>query len=151
MKLFLLLLSGLATLPGSTTRQTPADTTRQKRVAMSDTYQRPSPEGSRYYERGSTRPYTGLLYGRYANGQYQTIQQFQDGLGNGYWIDFDPEGRKERQGTYRANRIEGPVTCFYENGRVKSKGQYRHWKRPIGEWVYYDQQGRVAHRMTYTP
>ena len=119
-------------------------------VAMSQTTQRPASEGSQYFERGSTRPYTGLLYGRYANGQYQTIQQFKDGLGNGYWMNFDPEGRKECQGTYRANRVEGPVTFFYENGRVKSKGQYRDWKRPIGEWVYYDQQGRVAHRMTYT-
>lgn len=150
MEYLFLLVSGLALLAGFTpSQQVPPDTTRQKMVAMSQTTQRPSPKGSQYFERGSTRPYTGLLYGRYANGKYQSIQQYQDGLGNGYWIDFDPEGRKECQGTYRANRVEGPVTFFYENGRVKSTGQYRDWKRPIGEWVYYDQQGQVAHRITY--
>ena len=151
MKYLFLLMSGLAALPRSTTsQQAPPDTTRQKMVVMSQTTLRPTPTGSRYFERGSTRPYTGLLYGRYANGQYQTIQQYRDGLANGYWMDFDPQGRKECQGTFRANKVEGPVTFFYENGRVKSKGQYLHWRRPIGEWVYYDQQGRVAHRMTYT-
>lgn len=148
---YLLLIGGLFTISVSAIQSTPPDTTRQKQVPMSQTYQRPAPEGSRYFERGSSQPYTGLLYGRYANGRYQTIQQYKDGLGNGYWIDFDPEGNKECQGTYRANRVEGPVTFFYENGRIKSQGRYRHWKQPIGEWVYYDKQGHVAHRMTYTP
>ncbi|MDA0973642.1 MAG: hypothetical protein O2867_07920 [Bacteroidetes bacterium] len=47
--------------------------------------------------------------------------------------------------------MEGPVTLFYEDGSVKARGQYRHWKQPIGNWTYYDRNGNVVHEMTYTP
>ena len=64
------------------------------------------------------------------------MQEYVDGVGNGKWVDYNPEGIKE---------------CFYyENGMVKSKGQYEHWKKPIGEWKYYDMKGNLVHTMTYT-
>jgi antitoxin component YwqK of YwqJK toxin-antitoxin module len=95
-------------------------------------------------------PFTGILYGRYDNGQLMTIQEYVDGIGNGTWVQFNPDGTKLEQGTYVDNRVEGPVTQFYEDGSIKAKGQYLHWKKPIGEWVYYDREGKVVHEMTYT-
>ncbi|MFK8105309.1 MAG: toxin-antitoxin system YwqK family antitoxin [Saprospiraceae bacterium] len=139
--LFPLLLSG----------QSDIDTTNQRMVPMSQTYQKAYRIGNKYYEVGTTKPFTGILYGRYDNGQLQTLQEFKNGVGDGTWINYDPEGRKEIQGTYVDNRIEGPVTLFYENGQVKAKGQYRHWKQSIGWWTYYDLSGKVVQRMLYTP
>ena len=48
------------------------------------------------------------------------------------------------------NRLEGPVTFYYENGMVKSVGQYAHCKKPIGKWNYYAMKGNLVHTMTYT-
>lgn len=130
--------------------QNDIDTTQTPMITMAQTTTLPYKLGNRYYERGSDKPFTGILYGRYANGQLLTMQEYVDGIGNGTWVDFDPQGRKERQGTYVNNRVEGPVTLYYESGAIKAKGQYRHWKQPIGEWIYYDEKGNVAHKMTYT-
>ncbi|ARV08509.1 hypothetical protein BTO05_02185 [Winogradskyella sp. PC-19] len=105
----------------------------QKLVSMSNTYQKAYKLGSKYYKTGSDKPFTGVLYGKYDNGNYMTMQEYVDGVGNGKWIDFDPYGRKVCEGTYKDNKVEGPVTFFYEDGSVKSKGQYLHWKRPIGK------------------
>lgn len=119
-------------------------------VPMSDTYQKAYKLGSVYYQTGTKIPFTGVLYGKYDNGNYQTMQEYVDGIGNGKWIDFNPEGIKECEGTYRDNRVEGPVKFFYEDGSIKSEGQYLHWKKPIGLWKYYDKKGNLVHTMTYT-
>jgi antitoxin component YwqK of YwqJK toxin-antitoxin module len=126
------------------------DTTNQKMHPMSATYQKAYKIGSVYYKTGTKAPFTGILYGKYQNGNIQTMQEYVNGIGNGKWIDFNPEGIKECEGTYKYNRVEGPVTFFYENGSVKSKGQYLHWKKPIGLWKYYDKKGNLVHTMTYT-
>lgn len=122
----------------------------QQMIPMSETYQKAYKLGSIYYKTGTNIPFTGILYGKYDNGNYQTMQEYVDGVGNGKWVDFNPEGVMECEGTYKNNRVEGPVTFFYENGTVKSEGQYLHWKRPIGEWKYYDLKGNLVHTMIYT-
>ncbi len=124
----------------------------QKQIPMSETYQRASDGvGNRYYEEGSDVPFTGILYGRYDNGELMTTQEYVDGIGNGTWTSYDPDGRKYEEGTYVDNRVEGPVVLYYEDGSVKARGQYRHWKQPIGKWTYYDRSGSVVHTMVYTP
>ncbi|MFD1062086.1 hypothetical protein ACFQ1Q_02410 [Winogradskyella litorisediminis] len=55
--------------------------------------------GQRYFKDGSNEPYTGWLSARYDNGNLESISQFKNGYGNGIWINFDPDGRKESQGT----------------------------------------------------
>lgn len=107
-------------------------------------------DGPKYFIRGSDKAYTGFLYASYDNGEMMSVQQFEEGVGNGIWINYAPDGRKECQGTYVNNRVEGPVTFFYEDGSIKSEGQYREWKRPIGLWTYYDRQGNVVSTMNYT-
>lgn len=127
------------------------DTAGQNMVPMSDTYQRfTTSYGNRYFENGSDHPYSGILYGRYDNGQLMTLQEYSKGIGNGTWIQFNPDGTKDEQGTYVENRVEGPVIRYWEDGSIKAKGQYRHWKQPIGKWTYYDRKGNVVHTMTYT-
>ena len=137
-----------ATLSCTSSAQT--ETTNQKMVSMSDTYQKAYKLGSVYYEIGTNKPYTGVLYGTYDNGKLMTTQDYVDGIGNGKWTQYDPYGNKECEGTYIDNRVEGPVTFFYEDGSIKSKGQYAHWKQPIGKWTYYDKQGKIIHTMVYT-
>lgn len=107
-------------------------------------------DGPLYFLRGADQPYTGFLYAKYDNGEFESVQQFEKGVANGIWINYAPDGRKECEGTYVNNRVEGPVTFFYENGSVKSEGQYRDWKRPIGLWTFYDRKGNVVSTRRYT-
>ena len=108
-------------------------------------------KGQRYFLKKSDKPYTGFLYARYDNGELEALSQVVDGICNGIWINYSPDGKKECQGTYIDNRVEGPVTFFYEDGSVKSEGQYRDWKRPIGKWTFYDRAGNVVSTRVYTP
>ncbi|MGB3799137.1 MAG: hypothetical protein WA952_04935, partial [Lewinella sp.] len=85
------------------------DTSARAFQPMSATNQRPADYGSRYYLQGSDTAYTGILYGRYDNGELMTMQEFEDGLGNGSWVQFNPDGTKAEQGTYDRNRVEGLV------------------------------------------
>jgi hypothetical protein len=45
-------------------------------VLMSDSYQNDYKLGSIYYNMGSNTPFTGILYGKYVNGNYQTKQEY---------------------------------------------------------------------------
>ena len=121
-----------------------------KMYSMAETHAAYSGSEYKYYVSGSDTPYTGYLCARYNNGELQSVQQFVDGVGNGEWIDFDPDGRISCKGTYVNNKVEGPVTFYYEDGSVKSEGQYRHYKRPIGWWTFYDRDGNVVSRQLYT-
>jgi antitoxin component YwqK of YwqJK toxin-antitoxin module len=120
-------------------------------VSMNDTKVKYGGQyGQRYFANGSKVPYTGFLYARYDNGQLESVQQFVDGIGNGIWIDYAPDGKKVGQGTLIDNRVEGPVTFFYEDGSIKSKGKYLDWKRPIGLWTFYDRKGNIVSTRRYT-
>lgn len=119
-------------------------------TTMANTYQKAYKLGSVYYKKGTTEPFTGILYGKYDNGNLKTVQEYVNGVGNGKWIDYDPLENKICEGTYKNNRVEGPVKYYYEDGSLQSEGQFLHWKKPIGLWKYYDKKGKLVHTETYT-
>lgn len=106
--------------------------------------------GQQYFEKGSKIPYTGFLVARYDNGELESVQQYKDGYGNGIWINYDPDGRKESQGTYVNNKTIGPAKLFYEDGSVKAEGNYEHWKDGVGWWTFYDRKGNIVSKRYFT-
>jgi antitoxin component YwqK of YwqJK toxin-antitoxin module len=106
--------------------------------------------GQQYYANGSHIPFTGFLCARYDNGQFESVQQFKDGIGNGVWINYNPDGSKESQGTYVNNKTEGPATLFYEDGSIKATGNYVHLKNKVGLWTFYDREGNVVSKRYFT-
>ena len=129
--------------------QAPIDTTNQEMVSMSATYQKPYTVGGVYYKKQDTVPFTGVLYGKYANGNYLSIQEYKDGIGNGTWVNYYEDGSVKEVGTYRDNRVEGPIRQFHENGKLKAEGTYAHWRRKVGVWKFYDPQGKLLKTVTY--
>jgi len=125
------------------------DTLSQKMVAMQDTYQKPYKVGSVYFEKNSQQPFTGVLYGKFSNGKYLSIQEYEDGVGNGTWINYYENGNLKEVGTYRKNLVEGPVKQYREDGSLRAKGQYKHWRRKVGVWKYYDTQGNLIEQTDY--
>jgi len=125
------------------------DTVNQEMVSMSATYQKPYDVGGVYYKRNEKAPFTGVLYGKYDNGNYLSIQEYKNGVGNGTWMNYYENGELKEMGTYRDNRVEGPVKQFYKNGRIKAEGTYAHWRKRVGAWKFYSTDGRLEKTETY--
>ncbi|WP_343762742.1 hypothetical protein [Gangjinia marincola] len=116
---------------------------------MNDTYTTSYRVGRVYYEKGSKIPFTGVLYGKYSNGNYLSIQEYTNGVGNGKWVNYYDSGELKEVGTYVDNRVEGPYVLYYLNGNKKAEGKYKHWKIKVGEWTYYNEDGSVNHTETH--
>ena len=129
--------------------QSTIDTVNQEMVSMSHTIEKPFKVGSVYYKRGENTPFTGVLFGKYENGNYLSIQEYKNGVGNGLWINYYPDGTIEEKGTYKNNRVEGPVWQYYPNGSLKAQGQYEHWRKKVGRWKFYDPNGKLKKTVIY--
>lgn len=125
------------------------DTLNRNMISMSETIEKPYKVGSVYFKKGATKPYTGILYGKFENGNYLTIQEYVDGIGNGKWVNYYSDGTLKEIGTYRDNLVEGPIRQFHPNGKLKAKGNYKHWKRKVGTWEYFDTDGQLTETVVY--
>ncbi|MBC8755054.1 hypothetical protein H2O64_10250 [Kordia sp. YSTF-M3] len=125
------------------------DTLQQKMVPMSSTYQKPYKVGSVYYQNNSNKPFTGILYGKFENGNYLTLQEYKNGVGNGTWINYYKNGNLKEVGTYVENRVEGPISEYYENGMLKASGQFKHWRKKVGVWKLYHKDGTFDKTIDY--
>ena len=126
------------------------DTLDRNMISMSETYEKPYKVGSVYFQKGSSEPFTGILFGKYDNGRYLTMQEYVDGIGNGKWVNYYQDGSLKEIGTYVNNLVEGPISKFYPNGTLKAKGTYKHWKIKVGKWFYYDETGKLSKTIDYS-
>ena len=125
------------------------DTINQEMVSMADTYQKRKGGTYRYFKKEEEKPYEGVLFGKYDNGNYASIQEFKNGIGEGTWINYYENGNLKEIGTYQKNKVAGPIQKFYPSGKIKAKGNYREWRIRIGEWIYYDEKGKVIKKEDY--
>ncbi|KAB8153448.1 hypothetical protein EZY14_009450 [Kordia sp. TARA_039_SRF] len=125
------------------------DTLQQKMLPMSATIEKPYKVGSVYYKKGTKTPYTGVLYGKFDNGKYLTLQEYKGGIGNGTYINYYENGNPKEVGTYIDNRVEGPVKLYHSNGKIKASGTFKHWKRRTGLWTFYDENGKQVKTISY--
>lgn len=103
----------------------------------------------RYYAKGETTPFTGILYSKHANGQTDSWQEYVNGVGQGKWINYYENGNFKEIGYYEQNRVEGPIQKFHPNGILKAEGNYKNWRIRIGEWKYYDSKGKLLKAEDY--
>jgi len=112
-------------------------------IPMSQTNQKYADGKWRYYEKGSSEPFTGILYGKYDNGNLLTRQHFVNGIGEGKWYNYYENGNLREAGTYIQDRVEGPMKKYDENGQVRAEGMYKDWRIRVGKWKYYDANGQL--------
>ena len=125
------------------------DTANQEMVSMADTYQKQKDGAFRYFKNGEEKPYDGVLFGKYENGNYLSIQEFKNGIGEGTWTNYYENGNLKEVGTYQKDKVAGPIQKFYPSGKLKAKGNYREWRIRVGEWIYYDEQGKIIKKENY--
>ncbi len=103
----------------------------------------------RYYAKGDDKPFTGVLFAKYPNGNYSSWQEYDNGIGQGKWINYYENGNYKEIGYYNENRVEGPIKKYHENGTLKAEGNYKDWRVRIGVWKYYDENGKFVSTIDY--
>lgn len=126
-----------------------AETEARREVSMAEASGRSSEGIYRYYKKGEEKPFTGILFAKYPNGNYASWQEYVDGVGQGKWINYYENGNYKEVGNYTQNRVEGPIKKYYENGNLKAEGTYKDWRVMVGEWKYYDENGKQITTKNY--
>lgn len=126
-----------------------SETVMKREVSMANTTGNSSSGIYRYYAKGEDKPFTGVLFAKYPNGNYISWQQYVDGIGQGKWINYYENGNYKEIGYYNENRVEGPIKKYYEDGTLKAEGEYKDWRIRVGTWKYYDENGQLESTIDY--
>ena len=118
-----------------------SQTVTKREVSMSNATGKRTDGVYRYYAKGDDKPFTGILFAKYPNGNYSSWQEYVDGVGQGKWINYYENGNYKEMGYYNNNLVEGPIKKYHENGNLKAEGTYKDWRIKIGKWKYFDQNG----------
>ena len=86
---------------------------------------------------------------RDSNGMVKGEGTTVDGLHEGDWTFYYPDGRKRSRGAYRKDVQTGPWTAWHENGRVEWLGVYGDRGGRSDLWSYYHDNGEVRARGRY--
>ena len=121
----------------------------RQEISMSDAEGKSQDGIYRYYKKGESKPFTGILFSKHSNGQIDSWQEYVDGVGQGKWINYYDNGNFREVGNYEQNRVEGPISKFYPDGTLKAKGNYKDWRIKIGKWEYFDTSGNLASTIDY--
>jgi antitoxin component YwqK of YwqJK toxin-antitoxin module len=82
----------------------------------------------------------GFLKNYYENGQLGEKLTFKDGKRNGLWEFYYENGQLEVKRTYKDGKKDGLEEFYYENGQLESKGTYKDGEMD-GPWVFYFESG----------
>lgn len=121
----------------------------RREVSMADASGKTSEGIYRYYAKGEDEPYTGILFSKFENGNYDSWQEYVNGVGQGKWINYYENGNYREVGYYNQNRVEGPIKKYYDNGTLSAEGQYKDWRIKVGKWTYYNKNGKVTNTANY--
>ena len=126
-----------------------SQTVTKREVSMSNATGKRTNGIYKYYAIGDDKPFTGVLFAKYPNGNYSSWQEYVDGVGQGKWINYYENGNYKEIGYYNNNLVEGPIKKYYENGILKAEGNYKDWRIKIGEWKYFDKNSKLKSTIDY--
>jgi antitoxin component YwqK of YwqJK toxin-antitoxin module len=148
-RLFLYLLLLLPLIVKSQNTRSMQEVEQRQELSMSEVSGKTNKGVYRYYAIGASVPYTGILYAEYPNGQISSWQEYEDGVGQGQWINYYENGNYKEIGHYEQNSVEGGIQKFHSNGVLQAKGTYKDWRIKIGKWEYYDDKGSLLKTEDY--
>lgn len=96
------------------------------------------------YYRGNERH----LRQYYSNMQVRCEGTTVDGLREGRWVYYHPDGHLQAEATYAAGLEEGPYRVYRDNGAPYYIGQYADGV-PTGTWEVYDPEGNLVQKTEY--
>ena len=81
--------------------------------------------GGLLYKPNDDKPFTGIVFDLYENGQKKLEGRYRNGLKNGKWTWWNHDGSIVKRGTYRSQLMNGLWQFYYWNDNIKAKGSYR--------------------------
>ncbi|MBT2572949.1 toxin-antitoxin system YwqK family antitoxin [Bacillus sp. ISL-51] len=72
------------------------------------------------------KPFSGLAYELYPNGNIIYFTEYKDGLAHGLTREFFENGNKKNEKNYRYGQLKGINVTWFEDGSKKSEQHYEH-------------------------
>lgn len=70
------------------------------------------------------------------------ITHYDQGVKNGVFKNFYPDGSLECIGNYSKGKVNGTFKCYYPDGQLKTVANYE-YEKPIGEYKQYYPTGKL--------
>ena len=103
-----------------------------------------------FYPKNSDTPFTGKISQTSKGWIFGKLDGFfKNGLKEGYWQQFHPNGQLRYKGHYIEGLREGLWESYWDNGQLEMKGNFHRGKRE-GFWDYFNQDKSVNHIFTGT-
>ena len=103
-----------------------------------------------FYPKNSDTPFTGKISQTSEGWIYGKLDGFiKNGLKEGYWQQFHPNGQLRYKGHYIEGVRQGLWESYWDNGQLEMKGNFEKGKRE-GFWSYFNQDKTINHIFTGT-
>ncbi|HET9487885.1 MAG TPA: tetratricopeptide repeat protein [Chryseosolibacter sp.] len=114
-------------------------------------------KGESYYPGGGVEMIFGYENGEingpfksfYANGNVKVQGTYKDDKFEGEYRSYFPNKRIQSEGTYLQGVAVGAWSHYYSNGKLQRTGKYNDAGQPVGEWLYYDQEGVLTEKRQF--
>lgn len=81
------------------------------------------------YEVNKTDPYTGKVFQKYSNDQFEYIGQYREGLKDGSWASFYENGQIEKESQYENGKLNGLSISYRDDGSLVKQEEFLDGKR----------------------
>jgi antitoxin component YwqK of YwqJK toxin-antitoxin module len=88
------------------------------------------------------KPFTGICFGLYDNGNLKEEHEMLDGLKHGKAVAYYENGQLEGEGSFRNDKIEGLWKFYHENGLSHNEGNFKEGEKD-GTWRIYNENGQL--------
>ena len=82
--------------------------------------------GEKFFKENDDEPFTGLVFDiDKTTGNKILNYKMVNGLKNGFYKEFHPNGNKKSEGNYKKGLMNGEWNFWYENGQKECEGKYK--------------------------
>ena len=75
-------------------------------------------KGSRYYEKETNEPFTGVLKNFFPSGKLSVLDNFKDGKQHGEYISYHQNGKILMKGKFKEGKQHGEWSEYHKNGET---------------------------------
>jgi antitoxin component YwqK of YwqJK toxin-antitoxin module len=86
--------------------------------------------------------FEGLWFGYWPNGRVEFMGEYKNGTREGPWANYYDDGQLSYKGAFKKGTREGLWVGYWSNGRVEFKGTFKNGQRE-GPWVRYSIIGQL--------
>ncbi len=101
-------------------------------------------EKGMYFDKNTKEPYSGIIYELDSNGKVLYQGSLKDGMKDGLWQWWSPNGKKEAEQYWKQNKIHGKGISFHKNGQKHFETEYNEGKRHGTHLGWYEDGKKIV-------